>query len=144
MKIKTIVLNLNPQSFIKRFVNHAHILFRESEYNIESINAGTITVKLAEKHKPDFDKEIQVTCINGHERDQTYIIFDVIQTFGYKNMISPSFNVAAWLHHNFQCNHFADIDTNKEVNILGKTGGCRMSMHTSEIPMRHDLGVFSI
>ena len=144
MKIKTIVPNLNPQMFIKQFVNAAHILFRELEYNVESLNGGTVTVKLGEKNK-DLDRELQVTCIPGHERDQTYIILDVLPAFGFRNLVNPTFSVAAWLHNTYRCTDYTDIDSGKDVNILGRTGGSRMSVHnTSDTPMRHDLGVFNI
>lgn len=145
MKLRTIVLNLNPVSFIKQFVNASHILFREMEYKIESINGGTVTVKLGDKNKPEFDKEIQVTCITGHERDQTYIIFDSIPVFGYMGLINPSFNVAAWLHNEYHCSDFVDIDSGKEINVLNRTGGSKMNMHnTSDTPVKHDLGIFQI
>lgn len=144
MKLKTVVPNLNPQSFIKQFVNAAHIIFREMEYNIESINGGTVTVKLGEKNK-DLDRELQVTCIPGHERDQTYIIFDSIPAFGFRNLVDPTFSVAAYLHNTYHCTLIVDVETEKEINVLNRSGGMKMNMHaTSDTPMRHDLGVFQI
>lgn len=145
MKLKTIVLNLNPQSFLKQFVKSTHILFREMEYKVFDINGDTITMKLGEKNSEELEKELQVTCIKGHEVGHTYIIFDVVKPFGYKNMISPSFNVAAWMHNEYHCNQFVDVDTGVDVNVLGRTGGMRMSVHnTSDTPVKHDLGVFTI
>ena len=151
MKLKCIALNLNPANFTKQFVKSTHIVFREMNYKVYDINGdtstdgSTITMKLAEKNSDVFDKELQVTCVSGHEVGQTYIIFDVLQPWGYMGLVNPSFSVAAWLWNNFQCSQFVDVDSGQEINILGRIGGAKMNVHnTSDTPMRHDLGVFSI
>lgn len=145
MKIKTVVTNVSQQMFIKQFINATHILFRECDHKIESINGGTVTVKLGDKNKEELDKELQVTCITGHERDQTYIIFDSIPAFGFRNLVNPTFSVAAWLHNEYKCTQFVDIDTGQEINVLNRSGGMKMNMHaTSDTPMTHDLGIFEI
>lgn len=143
MKLRTVVTNTNQSSFSRNFINHAHILFRECESDI-SVDGENITVKLAEKNSPNFDKELTVTFQPGKELGQMYVVFDNIPTFGYKGMISPSFSIAAFLHNTYRCTKFTDIDTGTEVNILGRTGGMRMNLHTSDTPMHHDLGILTI
>ena len=144
MKLKTVVLNTSVKKFQSEFLKSKHVIFQNLEFACD-IEGNKILCEVAEKDKLVEPTALAIEFSPVSGENYAFVVFDVIHPWGYMGLVNPSFSVAAWLHNTYQCIQFVDVDTGKDVNILHRTGGMKMSVHnTSDTPMRHELGVFSI